>query len=719
MADKKQNNRSYPSHYNDKNFLTNLDHQDNVTLTSLNDKSHMVTQITHLSDTNHLSNSNLTLNSSIVSSSNHTNNLNQNITSNQQHLNLNLTSTSNLDNFNSVSTANTPNREPSAVPNPSHTSHPNLAHTKSNSNSPQILHKKLSNSLSNKSQPEQLILNAPEEAFVDNKVGIPLQATIEFSLELRTLYNIDLFDKGNYHVRISVLESNDYTADSQPFIGSYSPNDPINLANLPGNLGANSNPNNSDSNANSNNSDNQSNTSNNSNLTPSGVKNLLSRASSNGNTSTPNNSNSNSNGSNDPNNNSDNASEIPSHNLRKSTNSLISEVISVKNGYVQLPNPKTVNHEFYNSLNSFRRSNNSENQLKNQNNNSQNSPKDHKHSFKYPHQANSANMYDHVHEKENPVRHPSAVTKSSNIAYKREQIDLKEIYLFRIHKLINCSKIDSELEKLNIPFLFELFWSEDMTDKISERHYIGKPKIPPPQRVSQRVMTLHWNGKTGHHSYGVCTFEYGYTAAIDFISHGTLTAIHPPQKAFLNALVADQNTVLPRLEDILFTGMGGKMGSIENISSMGRPQLISLANTSHVKIITILNTAYELLANVDADILGANDKIAIDFKSKIDAVSSCSTIAEAIDQINLNLAAVCSKLLERWTRCQNKWGLSDTIYENYGLGFGRTSVFGISSRGGLKHRSSLIPGFPERPTFQNKTTKIQPRDLHFEKRGKS
>ena len=309
----------------------------------------------------------------------------------------------------------------------------------------------------------------------------------------------------------------------------------------------------------------------------------------------------------------------------------------------------------------------------------------------------NSNLPDHICPTENPVKHPSAVSAAANIAYKREQIDLKEIYLFRVHKLVNSSKIDSDLEKCKVPFLFELFWSEDNADRISERHYLGTPKIPPPQRVSQRVVTIEWNGKTGTHSYGVCTFEYGYTAALDFICHGSLTAIHPPQKAFLQSLVTDQNIVLPRLEDILFTGMGGKMGSIENISSMGRPQLISLANTSHVKIITILNAAYELLSTIDSTVEKTktqnknnkspdrtdqnrpkkeekSEKIAIDFKEKIDSVSSCSTISEAIDQINLNLAAVCSKLLERWTKCQTKWALSEKIYDTYKQAYFKTKL---------------------------------------------
>ena len=80
-------------------------------------------------------------------------------------------------------------------------------------------------------QTEQLILNAPEEAHLDDKVGIPLQATLEFWIDIKSIYNIDLFDKGNYHVRISVIESENYDSDSPPICGTTSsPNDPIRRA---------------------------------------------------------------------------------------------------------------------------------------------------------------------------------------------------------------------------------------------------------------------------------------------------------------------------------------------------------------------------------------------------------------------------------------------------------------------------------------------------------
>ena len=125
-------------------------------------------------------------------------------------------------------------------------SNPNMNHNQNNNINPNIPTKTHQHT---KQPPEQLILNAPEEAYIDSKVGIPLQATIEFSLELHLLYNIDLFDKGNYHVRVSVIESNDVDADSQPFCGSFSPNDPVSSGgtgngNGNGNGGSNSGSNN-------------------------------------------------------------------------------------------------------------------------------------------------------------------------------------------------------------------------------------------------------------------------------------------------------------------------------------------------------------------------------------------------------------------------------------------------------------------------------------------
>lgn len=493
----------------------------------------------------------------------------------------------------------------------------------------------ISNSFnSNQTLSEQLVLS-------ENQREIVLQATVEFSFELRELYNIDLFEKGHYHVRISVLESNHLSNDTPP-LSLQEVHDNLNVAdefnseNLkPGPnakihgqnsqvTGQNSyygqsSQNNWSAATNSNSSINS--------QTQSSSSSLFFTKSSETNThQTQQHSNQNNNNTN------------PLTSFNNPLNRFQSEVIPVRPPQSTVIQPKRQTKL------------RSEKSL--QKNNTAASSKNNKHN------TNSTN-YEFTSSKtslsksEDKVRCPTAVSDVCQINYKRESVPLEQIYLFRVHKLIDCKEIDEQLSNWDVPFLFELWWEEDDLGR-------GENKNQGPQRVSQRIVNVNWNSKTGTHDYGIAVFEYGYAAALEFVVHGSLTALHQPYKSIINELTGS-NFPVPTLEDILFTGLAGRAGEWESIKDMDITQVISTANSAQAKIINHLNVAYEVLAPY---LSKKPDRLAMNFKEKIDSVSLCETVQEAIAQINMNMAQVCSLLLERWTIVQDELAMSEKHYNN-------------------------------------------------------
>ena len=471
-----------------------------------------------------------------------------------------------------------------------------------------------------------------------------LQATVEFSFELRELYNIDLFEKGHYHVRISVLESN-HLSNNTPPLSLQEHHDNLNVADYDdiSHQSTNSaNNNKNSSNLSSNNTQNNNHNNINQQQSSSSSSNSIFFTKS---SSSDTNYSSHQNNSNQQN--QQNISNINTLNINP-LNRFQSEVISVRPPLSKVLQPKKhKKHSFNNKQlqNKNLKTNHLSNTSKNYNNN--NVPSKNSHKYESSTESSKNN------ESSSNVRCPTAVSDVCQINYKRESVPLEQIYLFRVHKLINCMDIDEELSNWDVPFLFELWWEEDEIGGRSEN------KVQGPQRVSQRIVNVSWNSKTGTHDYGVCVFEYGYAAGLEFVVHGSLTALHQPYKTIVNDLSSDGFIKVPTLEDILFTGLAGRAGEWESINDMDKNQLISTANSSQAKIINHLNVAYEVLAKY---LSKKPDKLAMNFKEKIDSVSMCLEVPEAIAQINMNLAQVCSMLLERWTIVQDELAMSQKYY---------------------------------------------------------
>ena len=251
------------------------------------------------------------------------------------------------------------------------------------------------------------------------------------------------------------------------------------------------------------------------------------------------------------------------------------------------------------------------------------------------------------------------------IAYKREHVALNEIFLFRVCKLINAATLEQDLQKISVPFLFSLDWEESNNNFESANVATC---------VSQRVVNIDWNAETGTHVYTTVSFEYANAATLEMVVHSSLTSLLQPDTSQLNKLYKNESNVpVPTLEDVLFTGLGGRLSSPEQINSFEPDQLISLANKSHVCIISCMNRAFEILYDFLVDAIDFKEK-SIDFKEMIDKIAANNDISKAMDQANKNIAEANTLLLKRWVQFQDRVRLSSTLKKAYKKEYFRAKV---------------------------------------------
>jgi len=252
------------------------------------------------------------------------------------------------------------------------------------------------------------------------------------------------------------------------------------------------------------------------------------------------------------------------------------------------------------------------------------------------------------------------------IAYKREHVALNEIFLFRVSKLINAASLEQDLQKISVPFLFSLYWEESNNNFESANAATC---------VSQRVLNIDWNAETGTHVYTTVSFEYANAATLELVVHSSLTSLLQPDSSQLAKLykAESNNLPVPTLEDVLFTGLGGRLSSPEQINSYESDQLISLANKSHVCIISCMNRAFEILYDFLVDAVDFKDK-SMDFKEMIDKIASHVDISKAMDQANKNIAEANTLLLKRWVQFQDRVRLSSTLKKAYKKEYFRSKV---------------------------------------------
>lgn len=228
---------------------------------------------------------------------------------------------------------------------------------------------------------------------------------------------------------------------------------------------------------------------------------------------------------------------------------------------------------------------------------------------------------------ENPLVLPAsiingvAVSKTFQILYRNEDVVVNDVILFRIHVLVDSSKIllcdncysfnavdlkkeditqvSETLEDLGLQLAVELWFVEE-----EQEHALNHSNAENPvsfrsniqdkmEFVSQRIMNLHFSPTKGLHHYVPVLFDYFHLCAIDLTVHGMLVALHQPY------------ITLPRPPKSAWTNKGPEHSTLESVYFGSRPGVgssVYISSSSlqgachtHRKICKILLSAYESL----------------------------------------------------------------------------------------------------------------------------
>ncbi|XP_046554635.1 protein FAM135A-like [Haliotis rubra] len=176
-----------------------------------------------------------------------------------------------------------------------------------------------------------------------------------------------------------------------------------------------------------------------------------------------------------------------------------------------------------------------------------------------------------------------AVSKTFQILYRNEDLPVNDVFLYRIHTLVDSTKLLDSLERLDLQLAVELWFGDE------ENGSVLQDKM---ECVSVRTLQLHFQPTKGVHHHVPILFDYFHLSTIEVSIHGTLIAIHqpylnmprPPKTAWANKC-ADQST----LEAVYFGQRPPTGAPSPNVTRKQQ------AHLTHKLICNILLSSYESL----------------------------------------------------------------------------------------------------------------------------
>uniref|UniRef100_A0A8D8VMD1 Protein FAM135A n=1 Tax=Cacopsylla melanoneura TaxID=428564 RepID=A0A8D8VMD1_9HEMI len=109
-----------------------------------------------------------------------------------------------------------------------------------------------------------------------------------------------------------------------------------------------------------------------------------------------------------------------------------------------------------------------------------------------------------------------AVSKTFQILYRNEEVKLDDIFLFRVHMLLESNKIEESIENADYSLVSELWFTE----------YESNLNII--QCVSSRTLAVKLNTIKGLHYHLPVLFDYFHLSSISMTVHACVVSLHEP-----------------------------------------------------------------------------------------------------------------------------------------------------------------------------------------------
>ncbi|CAB0006557.1 unnamed protein product, partial [Nesidiocoris tenuis] len=113
----------------------------------------------------------------------------------------------------------------------------------------------------------------------------------------------------------------------------------------------------------------------------------------------------------------------------------------------------------------------------------------------------------------------TGVSKTFQILYRNEEVNLEDTLMFRVHILVDSHKIEESLERAEFTLSVEL-WFTDTSLVTDQQTNVTC--------VSLRTLQLSFLATKGLHYHLPVLFDYFHLSAITMTIHGSLVALHQP-----------------------------------------------------------------------------------------------------------------------------------------------------------------------------------------------
>ncbi|XP_035665847.1 protein FAM135A-like [Branchiostoma floridae] len=251
----------------------------------------------------------------------------------------------------------------------------------------------------------------------------------------------------------------------------------------------------------------------------------------------------------------------------------------------------------------------------------------------------------------------TGVSKTFQILYKNEEVTVNDIFLFKVHVLVDSDKIEDTVDSAAFQLVLDLCFSEESADNADSL-----------QVVSSRVLKLHLCANKGLHHHAVVMFDYFHLCAMEVTVHGCLVTLHQPimnipktaKSGWLKGQSAGTKLPLVSLESILFGAVNMNKAIMPAPKGAALAEAMAQARDTHRQMCAALLSSYAGLQEIYQELLGKTpDKYlfrleVMDTDSRLETLCEAMKIVktqdEAIQTVTSHLTQLCADLCALWTQ---------------------------------------------------------------------
>ncbi|GFR99751.1 protein FAM135A [Elysia marginata] len=177
----------------------------------------------------------------------------------------------------------------------------------------------------------------------------------------------------------------------------------------------------------------------------------------------------------------------------------------------------------------------------------------------------------------------TGVSQRFQILYRNEEVDVSDIFIYRIHTLVDSAKLETNLDNLDLRLEVQLWCTDDDESSDSE------PKM---ELANTRILQLHISPTKGLHHALPVLFDYFHLSAVEVVVHGTIIAIHQPYLTMPKSQKSQKSSDQSTFEVVYF---GQKTTSVPPSNALTSSTRMQQAHLMHKTICNILLSAHESL----------------------------------------------------------------------------------------------------------------------------